>query len=72
MNQDEFNAQIAKATEDLDAIAAAVTAETKEIADFIASLPASVDTSALDGVVTRLGGVAQSVSDVFTPPPAKA
>jgi len=68
--QEEFDAKITAANEALDAIGVAVTAEAKQVADFIAAQPKSVDTSALDGVVTRLGGVAASVSDVFTPPAA--
>ncbi len=69
-NQAEFDAKITAANEALDAIGAAITAEAAQVSEFIAGLPASVDTSALDGVVSRLGGVAASVSDVFTPPAA--
>ncbi len=68
--QEDFDAKINAANAALDGIAAAVTAEAQQVADFIAGLPPEVDTSALDGVVTRLGGVADSVSGVFEPPTA--
>ena len=81
-SQEEFDAQIAAANTSLDAIAtditaisAAVTAEAQQIADFIASLPPNVDTSALTGVVDRLGVAAGGLADtstaiagIFTPP----
>jgi ABC-type transporter Mla subunit MlaD len=80
--QEEFNAQIAAANEKLDAIGTdvtnigtSITAETQQILDFLATLPAGIDTSAMDGVVTRLGaaadslsGTADSISGIFTPP----
>jgi septal ring factor EnvC (AmiA/AmiB activator) len=82
--QEEFDAQIAAANASLDSIStdltnisAAITAEAQQISDFIASLPAGTDTSALDGVVTRLGttadslsGTADAVGGIFTPPAA--
>ncbi len=85
--QEEFDAQIAAANASLDAIAtdvtnigAAVTAEAQQIADFIASQPAGVDTSALaptvdklNAVAASLAGTADAVSGIFTPPaPAPA
>jgi len=80
--QDDFNAQIQAANDKLDAIGtdvtntqAAITAEAQQVADFIASQPAGVDTSALQGVVDRLGaaadslgGTADAVGGIFTPP----
>lgn len=68
MNQEEFNQEIAKANQSLDDIAVSITNETQEIKDFIASLPPNVDTSALDGVVTRLGSVSAAIGEVFTAP----
>lgn len=67
MSQADFDAKIDAANEALDAIAEAIEAEADQIADFIAALPEAVDTSALDGVVARLNGVAASVSAVFEP-----
>jgi len=64
--QEEFDAQIAAMKESLDAIPAAIEAEGQQIRDFIAANP-GLDTSALDGVVERLGGVAESIGTVFTP-----
>lgn len=68
MNQEEFDNEIAKANQSLDDIAVSITNETQEIKDFIASLPPNVDTSTLDGVVTRLGSVSAAISEVFTAP----
>jgi len=67
-NQAEFDAQITAANEKLDALGTAVQAEADQVAAFIASQPAGVDTSALDGVVARLGAAADSVGNIFTPP----
>lgn len=67
-NQADFDAQIQAANDKLDAIGTAISDEAKQIADFIANQPASVDTSALQGVVDRLGTVSDSVSGIFTPP----
>lgn len=67
--QEEFDAQIAAANTSLDDAATAVTNEAQQISDFIAMHP-GIDTSALSGVVTRLQGVATSVGNIFTPPPA--
>lgn len=69
MNQEEFDAKIAQANTSLDDIATAITNETQQIIDFIASLPPNTDTSALDGVVTRLSTVSTSIGSVFEPPP---
>ncbi len=69
--QTDFDAKITKANEALDAIGTAIAAEAQQIADFIAANP-SVNTSALDGVVSRLESVDESVNTVFdanpTPP----
>lgn len=63
---------------DFSSISDAVKSEADEIAAFIAANP-QVDTSALDGVQTRLTGVADnidtvagSVGGIFTPPAAPA
>lgn len=66
-SQEEFDAKINAANTALDGIATAVAAEAQQIADFIAANP-TVDTSALDGVVTRLESVGTSVGLVFEPP----
>jgi hypothetical protein len=66
--QAEFDAQIQAANEKLDALGVAIQAEADQVAAAIAALPAGVDTSALDGVVTRLGAAADSVVNIFTPP----
>ena len=65
-NQAEFDAKITQANTALDEIAAAVAAETAQIQAFIDANP-SVNTSALDGVVSRLEGVNESVAGVFEP-----
>lgn len=66
-SQEEFDVKINAANAALDGIATAVAAEAQQIADFIAANP-TVDTSALDGVVTRLEGVGESIGSVFEPP----
>ena len=71
-SQAEFDAQVQAANDKLDALGTAIQAESDQIAAFIASQPAGVDTSALDGVVTRLGAAADSVSGIFTPPETPA
>lgn len=79
--QAEFDAKIDLANETLATIAddvtniqEAITAEAAEIAAFIEANP-GIDTSALDGVQTRLtavadnlGTTADSVENIFTPP----
>ncbi len=67
-NQAEFDAQIQAANDKLDALGTAVQAEADQVKAFIDSQPAGVDTSALDGVVARLGAAADSVNNIFTPP----
>lgn len=66
-NQAEFDAKITAANTALEGITAAIAAEAAQIAEFIAANPA-VDTSALDGVVTRLESVGTSIGSVFEPP----
>ena len=75
--QEEFDALIAQATEQLDTVseqlegiavsvnatADAVTAEAEQIAAFIAANPA-VDTSALQGVVDRLTVTSTKATEV--------
>lgn len=68
--QDEFDAKITAANTALDAIGEAVAAEAKQVADFIATNP-QIDTSALDGVVTRLEAVDDSINTVFEPAPTE-
>jgi predicted PurR-regulated permease PerM len=68
MSQEEFDNQIAEANQKLDGLGEAIAAERQQIADFIASQPAAVDTSALTGVLARLGGISETVSGIFTPP----
>jgi predicted PurR-regulated permease PerM len=68
MNQEEFDAKINEANASLEAIGVSVEAERQEVANFIAGLPAGIDTSGLLGVVSRLGGIATAVSGIFTPP----
>ena len=68
--QAELDAQVQAANDKLDALGTAIQAEADQIAAFIASQPAGLDTSALDGVVARLGAAADSVSSIFTPPAA--
>lgn len=65
--QAEFDAEILRATTDLDTIATKITDEATEIQTFIDGHP-NVDTSALAGVVNRLGTVGDAVSGIFTPP----
>jgi ABC-type transporter Mla subunit MlaD len=66
--QAEVDAQVAAANEKLDALATAIQAEADQVAAAIAALPAGVDTSQFDGVNTRLSAMADSVSNIFTPP----
>lgn len=66
-NQEEFDRQMAAVNAALDAVGSSIKSEAQEVKDFIAA-NVGVDTSALDGVVTRLEGVAVSVNDIFTPP----
>lgn len=66
--QEEFNAKITAANEALDSIGAAVTAEAEQIAEFIRTHP-GIDTSSLDGVVTRLQGVSENIGTIFEPAP---
>lgn len=70
-NQEEFDAQIARANTSLDGIATAIAAEAAQIQAFIDAHP-STDTSALEGVVTRLETVGTSVGGIFTPPEVTA
>jgi ABC-type transporter Mla subunit MlaD len=65
--QQEFDLQITAANEKLDALGTAVADEAAQLKAFLDSLPAGVDTSALDGVIERLGGIAESVGGIFTP-----
>lgn len=65
-NQADFDAKIERATVALDAVAEAVTAESAQIAQWIAENP-GVNTSGLDAVVARLENVAGSVANVFDP-----
>ena len=66
-NQTDFNEKIDRANVALESIAVSVTSEAQQIREFIASLPPEVDTSALDGVIARLEGVAGSVGTIFEP-----
>jgi len=68
--QEEFNTQIAAANSKLDDLATAIQAEADQIAAFIASQPAGVDTSALNGVIDRLSAASTAVSGIFEPPAA--
>lgn len=79
--QEEFNAKITAANEALNGIATsqgeiadAIAAEAEQIAEFIRTHP-GIDTTALDGVVTRLttaneslATVNEAISNVFEPP----
>lgn len=65
-SQEEFDAQITEANTKLDDLSTAVTTETDQIKAFIAANP-SVNTTGLDGVITRLEGVATSVGTIFEP-----
>jgi len=70
------NAKLEAIGESLNAVPAAIAAETKQIQDFIASHSGdALDLSGLDGVVGRLNSVADSVAgvgiqigSVFEPP----
>ncbi len=66
-NQADFDEKINQANASLDTISEQIKAESEQIATFIAENP-GVNTSALDGVVARLGSVAESVGTIFTPP----
>lgn len=66
-NQQEFDAQIARANAALDTISEQITAEAQQIRDYIDEHP-DVDTTALEGVVARLESV--NVSGIFEPAPA--
>ena len=66
-NQEEFDAQIARANAALENVGTAIATEGQQIRDFIAANP-SVDTSALEGVVTNLEAVANSVAGIFEAP----
>lgn len=65
-SQEEFDTQITEANAKLDDLGTAVTAETDQIKAFIEANP-SINTSGLDGVVSRLEGVASSVGTIFEP-----
>ncbi len=79
--QEEFDAKITTLTERIDnlvtaneELATAVEAETAQIEEFMNNLPETVDTSALDGVITRLDSAVaeaekanESVEGIFTP-----
>ena len=67
-NQMEFDEKITRANTALDEVTVAISAEGQQIRDFIAANPA-VDTSALDGVVTRLESVNESIGGVFEAAP---
>ena len=61
------NAKLDAIGESLNAVPAAIAAETKQIQDFIASHSGdALDLSGLDGVVGRLNSVADSVAGVGT------
>lgn len=66
MSQEEFNQKIEKANIALDGITETIKSEAQQIKDFIAAHP-EVDTSGLDGVVSRLEGVSSSVGSIFEP-----
>lgn len=68
--QEDFDAKINAANVALDEIALAVASEAQQIRDFIEAHP-QVDTSALDGVLTRLEGVNESIGGVFEPAPVE-
>lgn len=67
-NQAELDTQVATANAKLDDLATAIQAEADQVAAFIASQPAGVDTSALNGVIDRLSAASTAVSGIFTPP----
>lgn len=81
-NQEQLEALVATAQGSLDtittelvSISEAITAESQQIADFIANSPDSLDTTTLEGFVsnlnaaaTRIGTVKESVEGIFTPP----
>lgn len=65
--QNEFNEKIGSINAAIETVGEAVASEAQQTRDFIASLPPEVDTSALDGIATRLSGLATSVGDIFVP-----
>lgn len=64
-NQEEFDAQVAALNTKLDGISTQIAAEAQQIRDFITANP-GIDTSALDGVATRLDGL--NIGGIFEPP----
>jgi hypothetical protein len=69
-NQEDFDAQIARANAGIEAAVAAIAAEGQQIRDYIDANP-SVDTSALEGVATRLETLSASVGGIFEPAPTE-
>lgn len=61
--QEEFNAQVKSINDSIDTLVSAVTAETAQVKAFIDAHP-DLDTSALDGVVSRLTDAAAGVEAI--------
>lgn len=65
-NQADFDAKIASADTKLDSLSEQIAAEGQQVRDFIAANP-SVDTSALDSVVSRLDDLGGGIGSIFEP-----